>query len=438
MVDEGCGTCADVDLDGYEDLVCGGTDCDDTNDEIYPGVTELCDLVDNNCDGEIDEGCIPSCVLSTEWYDEDYYEITEASSDDLISLYAEGDGICTSVTFGLYSTLYDGSSYVADSLVTEVSGVDDGLNGFYAELDLSTLSLEDGYYIFDAEGVESSTLLICSDLESCTDDFDLPETESCLYEGWDYNFFVDENLGYIAGAADGEEVTLFSLNDGSCTDLQFHLHELIDNGDGTFNTGILVETFSGDFYSEDYEGDTFYYDLSYWTASGLDSYYYFIVSAGDYATYGDSLYVCSVAPCDGLIVTPIDVDDVVATYGLAATGDDTTDDTTTTDTTIDSGDQGTEECPWDCTGVEWEECIDGVEFRDLSLCVGPEDPNCFVDDSSWPDYERSCGEGSVDYYDYSDDSYDEYRDTEDVPVFTWINMLLVVFVLVGYYWKRNL
>ncbi|MFM7667323.1 MAG: MopE-related protein [Bacteroidota bacterium] len=33
-----------------------GGDCDDTNDQIYPGATEVCDGVDNDCDGSIDDG----------------------------------------------------------------------------------------------------------------------------------------------------------------------------------------------------------------------------------------------------------------------------------------------------------------------------------------------------------------------------------------------
>jgi N-acetylneuraminic acid mutarotase len=45
----------DVDADGDGFTVCGG-DCNDADPNIHPGAAELCDGVDQNCDGSIDEG----------------------------------------------------------------------------------------------------------------------------------------------------------------------------------------------------------------------------------------------------------------------------------------------------------------------------------------------------------------------------------------------
>ncbi len=40
-------------------------DCDDTRDDVYPGGPEFCDGLDNNCDGEIDNGLTPpACSLT--------------------------------------------------------------------------------------------------------------------------------------------------------------------------------------------------------------------------------------------------------------------------------------------------------------------------------------------------------------------------------------
>ena len=46
------GTGGDADGDGYELSV----DCDDGNEDVHPGAEEVCDHVDQDCDGEVDEG----------------------------------------------------------------------------------------------------------------------------------------------------------------------------------------------------------------------------------------------------------------------------------------------------------------------------------------------------------------------------------------------
>lgn len=55
--DPACITCTDNDGDGYavEGGSCGPIDCDDIHAEVNPGATEVCDGIDNDCDGDVDE-----------------------------------------------------------------------------------------------------------------------------------------------------------------------------------------------------------------------------------------------------------------------------------------------------------------------------------------------------------------------------------------------
>ena len=55
--------CTDVDGDNYspEGGSCGAVDCNDNDDTVYPAAAETCNNVDDDCDGETDEGltCTP-------------------------------------------------------------------------------------------------------------------------------------------------------------------------------------------------------------------------------------------------------------------------------------------------------------------------------------------------------------------------------------------
>jgi cysteine-rich repeat protein len=46
----------DTDGDGYASVATGGTDCDDNNAAIHPGAAELCNGVDDDCNGQVDDG----------------------------------------------------------------------------------------------------------------------------------------------------------------------------------------------------------------------------------------------------------------------------------------------------------------------------------------------------------------------------------------------
>ncbi len=56
----------DNDNDGYWSDV----DCNDNNPAIHPVATEVCDYVDNNCDGQIDEGVLNTYYRDADW---DFY-----------------------------------------------------------------------------------------------------------------------------------------------------------------------------------------------------------------------------------------------------------------------------------------------------------------------------------------------------------------------------
>lgn len=115
----------DLDGDGYggslKDLmaceapngyVSDGSDCDDHNYTIHPGATEICDDgIDNNCDGQMNEGCI----VPPEDKDQDGFTVDVDCDDNNTSVYPGAPEICDGLDNDCNTIIDDSESCVVQN-----------------------------------------------------------------------------------------------------------------------------------------------------------------------------------------------------------------------------------------------------------------------------------------------------------------------------------
>lgn len=167
------------------------TDCDDTNPSVNPGATELCNSIDDNCNGSTDEG-----------FDVDNDGFTSCGGD------------CNDND----NTVYPGATEVCNGVDDDCNLlVDDGLTfiTYYADVD------------GDTYGDVSSTVSTCngapagyvSDITDCDDNnaaVNPAATEICNLIDDDCDGLTDENI-LVAGPISGPAVQCVAVVTGSAT-----------------------------------------------------------------------------------------------------------------------------------------------------------------------------------------------------------------------------
>ncbi|MEZ5013426.1 MAG: LamG-like jellyroll fold domain-containing protein [Chitinophagales bacterium] len=152
---------ADADNDGFGDafsftescfapegFVDNDTDCDDTNEDIHPGVEEICNELDDNCDGFVDEGIVTNLyfadadndgygdatsTLETCGAAPEGYILDDSDCDDTnMDVHPGVEDICNGIDDDC-----DGNIDVIDVEIT-AAGPTEFCNGGFVELDATT------------------------------------------------------------------------------------------------------------------------------------------------------------------------------------------------------------------------------------------------------------------------------------------------------------
>lgn len=126
-VDENCDGnlgVVDNDNDGFN----SGVDCDDNNNTVYPGAPELCDGLDNNCAGGVDEG-----LTFTTYYldsDNDGYGSTTSISSCSVTAPA-GYSVNNTDCNDNNNAVHPGATEICDGIDNDCAGgIDNGLPQF--------------------------------------------------------------------------------------------------------------------------------------------------------------------------------------------------------------------------------------------------------------------------------------------------------------------
>jgi len=301
----------DADDDGYDVT----SDCDDADATVYPGATEYCDGVDNDCDGTVDED---DAADASTWYadtDSDGYgdpgSSTQACSQP--SGYVADDSDCD-----------DGVTTVNPSATEYCDGVDNDCDGTVDEdaaADASTWYADgDG----DGYGDSASSTQACSQPSGyVADDTDCDDgevstnpgaTEYCDGVDNDCDGTVDEDDAADASTwyadTDGDGYGRSSLFTDACSQPSGYVADATDCDDGevTTNPGATE-------YCDGVDNDC---DGTVDEDSAADASTWYADTDGD--SYGDP--ASSTAACSqpsGYVADSSDCDPTVATTNPGAT-----------------------------------------------------------------------------------------------------------------------
>jgi hypothetical protein len=281
-------------------------DCDDSDYSINPGATEVCDGIDNNCDGLTDEGC------TTYYRDVDgdgYGDPTDAQiATSPPSGYVDNDSDCDDTN----ANINPGATEVCDGTDNNCDGLtDEGCTTYYRDAD------EDGYGDASDSQIDTSPpsgYVPNSDDCDDTDDMVYPgATEECNGYDDDCDGETDENCSIITfyrdldgdGYGDPSDSTTgttppsgYVADSSDCDDSDSNVHpgvteqcnDIDDNCDGNTDEGCVT-------YYQDADSDNFGNSTVSQVATSQPAGY--VATAGDCDDNDNTVYPGASELCDG-------------------------------------------------------------------------------------------------------------------------------------------
>ena len=300
---------SDLDGDGYLE----GDDCDDNDAGVYPGATETCDGIDNNCDGEVDEG-----VQSVFFIDNDGDGFGDPENTVEACDAPEGSVPNGNDCDDTEPTVFPANTERCDGLDNDCNGeIDEDIpsewffdadgDGFGDETQQVETCLPDEGYVEISGDCDDTNGAIFPEAEEICDSVD-NNCDGDIDEGLLSLFYIDADLDGYGDSATLEACELtegLSLVGGDCDDAASQINpgedeicgdSLDNNCDGVSDEASAINATT---WYQDSDGDGFGLDTQ--SQVSCDPPTDYVSATGDCDDTNATIYAGAPELCDGII-----------------------------------------------------------------------------------------------------------------------------------------